>query len=46
MPNRGTKQRAQSQQRLLSRWLHKARINVHQLYKPLITAALADWSTR
>ncbi len=44
LPNRGAKQRAQSQQRRLSRWLHNARINVHRLYKPLITAALADWS--
>ena len=44
LPNRGVKQRAQSQQRRLSRWLHNARINVHRLYKPLITAALADWT--
>ena len=44
LPNRGDKQRAQSQQRRLSRWLHNARINVHRLYKPLITQALADWS--
>ena len=44
LPNRGDKQRAQSQQRRLSRWLHNARINVHRLYKPLITQALTDWS--
>ncbi len=44
LPNRGAKQRAQSQQRRLSRWLHNARINVHRLYKPLITKALADWT--
>ena len=31
LPNRGTKQRAQSQQRRLSRWLHNSRINVHRL---------------
>lgn len=43
LPNRGAKQRAQSQQRRLSRWLHNARINVHRLYKPLITTALAGW---
>lgn len=41
MPSRG--QFAQSKQRRLHRWLHNARINVHRLYKPLITAALADW---
>ena len=44
LPNRGPKQRAQSQQRRLSRWFHNARVNVHRLYKPLVTAALADWS--
>ena len=44
LPNRGAQQRAQSQQRRLSRWLHNARINVHRLYKPIITQALADWS--
>ncbi|NEO74664.1 MAG: transposase, partial [Moorea sp. SIO3H5] len=44
LPNRGDKQRAQSQQRRLSRWLHNARINVHRIYKPLITQSLADWS--
>ena len=43
LPNRGSKHRAQSQQRRLSRWLHNARINVHRLYKPLVTVALADW---
>ncbi len=43
LPNRGQKQRAQSQQRRISRWLHNSRINVHHLYKPLIKAALADW---
>ncbi len=44
LPNRGDKQRSQSQQRRLSRWLHNARINVHRLYKPIITQSLADWS--
>ena len=43
LPNRGDKQRSQSQQRRLSRWLHNARINAHRLYKPIITQALADW---
>lgn len=35
---------AQSKQRRVRRWLNNARINVHRLYKPLIQAALADWS--
>ena len=35
---------AQSKQRRLRRWLNNARINIHRLYKPLIQAALADWS--
>ena len=35
---------AQSKQRRLSRWLNNPRINIHRLYKPLIRAALADWS--
>ena len=43
LPNRGDKQRVQSQQRRLSSWIHNARINVHRLYKPIITQALADW---
>ena len=34
---------AQSKQRRLSRWLHNARIQVFQLYSPLIRAALAEW---
>ncbi len=34
---------AQSKQRRLQRWLHNAKIFVHRLYKPLITAACADW---
>ena len=35
---------AQSKQRRLSRWLHNSRLNIHRLYKPLIQAALADWT--
>ena len=35
---------AQSKQRRISRWLNNPRINIHRLYKPLIRAALADWS--
>ncbi len=35
---------AQSRQRRLQRWLNNPRINVHRLYKPLIQAALANWS--
>ena len=34
---------AQSKQRRVRRWLGNSRINVHRLYKPIITAALADW---
>lgn len=34
---------AQSRQRRIRRWLNNSRINVHRLYKPLITASLADW---
>ncbi len=34
---------AQSKQRRVQRWLNNPRINIHRLYKPLITAALADW---
>lgn len=44
LPNRGLKQRAQSKQRRISRWLHNPRINVHRLYKPLIKAALSNWT--
>jgi hypothetical protein len=36
---------AQSHQRRWSRWLHNPRINVHRLYRPLITQALADWDS-
>ncbi len=43
LPNRGLKQRAQSKQRRISRWLHNPRINVHRLYKPLIKVALSNW---
>ena len=35
---------AQSRQRRIQRWLNNPRINVHRLYKPLIQAALANWS--
>lgn len=35
---------AQSKQRRVSRWLNNPRLNVHKLYKPLIRAAIADWS--
>jgi hypothetical protein len=42
LPCRG--HQAQSKQRRLSRWFHNCRINVHRLYKPLIQAALADWT--
>ena len=31
-------------QRRVQRWLKNARINVHRLYKPLIQAALSDWT--
>jgi hypothetical protein len=41
LPNRGFY--AQSKQRRVRRWLDNARINVHQLYRPIITAALAPW---
>ena len=41
MPNRGFY--AQSKQRRVRRWLDNPRINVHKLYQPLITAALAAW---
>lgn len=34
---------AQSKQRRVQRWLHNCRINIHRLYRPLITAALASW---
>ena len=34
---------AQSKQRRVQRWLYNSRINVHRLYKPLVTAALAGW---
>jgi hypothetical protein len=36
---------AQSHQRRWSRWLHNPRINVHRLYRPLMTQALADWDS-
>jgi hypothetical protein len=36
---------AQSHQRRWSRWLHNPRLNVHRLYRPLITQALADWDS-
>ncbi|MEM9536445.1 MAG: hypothetical protein AAGA40_12340 [Cyanobacteria bacterium P01_E01_bin.45] len=42
IPCRG--QYAQSKQRRISRWLNNPRLNIHRLYKPLIQAALADWS--
>lgn len=35
---------AQSKQRRVRRWLGNSRINVHRLYKPLIRAALANWT--
>ena len=41
VPNRGFY--AQSKQRRVRRWLDNPRINVHKLYQPLITAALAAW---
>lgn len=34
---------AQSVQRRFQRWLHNERIQVHELYAPLIQQALADW---
>ena len=34
---------AQSRQRRIQRWLNNRRINVHQIYKSLIQAALAGW---
>lgn len=37
-------QYAQSRQRRIRRWLGNSRINVHRLYKPIIQAALAEWS--
>lgn len=44
MPCRG--QYAESRQRRIRRWLGNSRINVHRLYKPIIQAALADWTDR
>lgn len=41
IPCRG--QYAQSKQRRIHRWLHHARISVHQLSQPIVQAALADW---
>ena len=41
LPNRG--RYAQSKQRRVRRWLDNPRINIHKLYQPLITAALASW---
>lgn len=35
---------AQSRQRRIRRWLGNPRINVHRLYKPIIQAALANWT--
>lgn len=34
---------AQSTVRRFARWLHNERINIHELYGPLIQQALADW---
>lgn len=41
LPNRG--QKAQSQQRRLSRWLENPNIVVSDLYRGLIKSALSDW---
>ena len=41
LPSRGLY--AQSKQRRVRRWLDNPRINVHKLYQPLISAALASW---
>lgn len=35
---------AQSTTRRFSRWLHNKRIDVHQLYAPLIASALTEWT--
>ena len=42
IPCRG--QFAQSRQRRIQRWLNNPRINVHRIYKSLVTAALSKWS--
>ena len=34
---------AQSRQRRIQRWLNNPRINVHRIYKSLVTSALAQW---
>ena len=42
IPCRG--QYAQSRQRRIRRWLGNPRINVHRLYKPIVQAALSQWT--
>jgi hypothetical protein len=37
---------AQRTQHRIQRWLYNPRINIHRLYKPLIQAALADWTDK